>query len=86
MQLIQDPKYKKIWSTSAANKFGCLAQGVGGRVKGANTIFFICKDQVPTDRVKDMTFGSYTTAKSNQTRKKNIACNSPGGGGQNPLS
>jgi hypothetical protein len=48
-QLIQDPKYKKMWNTSAANEFGRLAQGVGGRVKATNTIFFICKDQVPKD-------------------------------------
>jgi hypothetical protein len=30
-QLIQDTKHKEIWSTSAANEFGHLAQGVGGR-------------------------------------------------------
>jgi hypothetical protein len=40
-QLIRDPKHKEIWSTSAANEFGCLIQGVGGRVQGTNTIFFI---------------------------------------------
>ena len=33
-QLIKEPKHKEIWSTSAANKFGSLAQGVGGRVVG----------------------------------------------------
>jgi hypothetical protein len=58
-QLIRDPKHKEIWFTSATNKFGHLAQGVGGRVKGTNTIFFILKDQVPKDRVKDVTYGSY---------------------------
>ncbi len=42
-QTIRDPKHKEIWSTSAANKFGPLAQGVGERVKGTNTMFFICK-------------------------------------------
>jgi hypothetical protein len=57
-QLIRDPKHKEIWSTSAAN-VGRLSQGVGGRVKGTNTIFFICKDQVPKDRIKDATYGSY---------------------------
>ncbi len=30
---------RKIWSTSAANEFGRLAQGIGGRIKGTNTIF-----------------------------------------------
>ncbi len=39
-QLIRDPKHKEIWSTSAANKLGRLAQGVGERVNGTNTIFF----------------------------------------------
>jgi hypothetical protein len=58
-QLIRDPKHKEIWSTPAANEFRRLAQGVGGRVKGTNTIFFICKDQVPEDRIKDVTYGSY---------------------------
>jgi hypothetical protein len=28
-QMIQDPKHKEIWNTSAANEFGRLAQGVG---------------------------------------------------------
>ncbi len=58
-QLIRDPKHKEIWSTSAANEFLHIAQGVQGRVKETNTIFFICKDQVPKDRIKDMTYGSY---------------------------
>ena len=43
----------------AANEFGRLAQGVGGRVKATNTIFFICKDQLPKDRMKDVTYGSF---------------------------
>ncbi len=59
-QLIKKPKHNEIWSTSAANKFGRLTQGVGGGVKGTNTIFFICKDQVPKDRIKDVTYGSYS--------------------------
>ncbi len=57
-QLIKEPKHKEIWSTSAANKF--VAQGVGGRIKGTNTIFFIRKDQVPKDRIKDVTYGSFS--------------------------
>mgnify|MGYP006160256745 CR=1 FL=1 len=35
-QLLRHPKFKEAWSTSAANEFGRLAQGVGGRVKGTN--------------------------------------------------
>ncbi len=43
----------------AANEFGRLTQGVGGRVKVTNTIFFICKDQLPKDRMKDVRYGSF---------------------------
>jgi hypothetical protein len=59
-QLIWDSKQQKIWNTSAANEFGQLAQGVGGRVKAANTIFFIPKDKVPKQRMKDVTNGSFS--------------------------
>jgi hypothetical protein len=59
-QLIRNPKHRKIWSTSAADEFGRLAQGVGGRVNPTNTIFFICKDQFPKDRMKDVTYGSFS--------------------------
>ena len=40
-QLMRHPKYENVWSTSVANKFGRLVQGVGGQIKGTNTIFFI---------------------------------------------
>jgi hypothetical protein len=41
-------------------KFGQLAQGVGGRIKQpTNTIFFIHKDKVPKDQLKDDTYGSF---------------------------
>ena len=56
---MRDPKHAKVWSESLANEFGQLAQGVGGRVKGTNTIFFIQKDQVPIDRRKDVMYSSF---------------------------
>jgi len=59
-QLICDPKYKKKRSQSAANEFGRLAQGVGGKFKGTNTIFFIHKNQVPHDWMKDVMYGSFS--------------------------
>ena len=40
-ELITDPRTRDVWLRSSANEFGCLAQGVGNRVKGTNTIFFI---------------------------------------------
>jgi hypothetical protein len=52
----------------ATNEFGRLAQGVGGRVKALNTIFFIHKEQVPKDRIRDVTYGSFNCdMKSNKT-------------------
>ena len=32
---------KEIWATSMANELGRLAQGVGNRIKGTDTIAFI---------------------------------------------
>ncbi len=59
-QLIHDPKHSKLWlKLLSANEFGRLAQRVGRQVKGTNTIFFIHKDQVPKDRAKDVTYGSF---------------------------
>jgi hypothetical protein len=38
-QLMQSTKYRDAWSLSSANKFGLLANGVGGRIKNpTNTI------------------------------------------------
>ena len=41
--LIGDPKYREIWGQAYGNELGRLAQGMEGRVKGTNTIFFIPK-------------------------------------------
>ena len=54
-QLMRDPKYKKHWSTSSANEFGRLANGVDGRIKNpTNTIKFIIKKDIPSSRRKDV--------------------------------
>ena len=49
-QLIKNSKHAKIWLTSAANEFGRLAQGVGGRIEGTDTIKFIHKHEVPKNK------------------------------------
>jgi hypothetical protein len=56
-QLINDPRYRDTWHRSAANEFGRLAQGVGNRITGTNTIQFICKEDVPKDR--SVTYGRF---------------------------
>ncbi len=49
-QLMRSAKHKKAWSLSPANKFGCLANGIGGRIKNpTNTIEFIFKHKMPTE-------------------------------------
>ncbi len=58
--LISNPKTKAVWAHSYGNEIGCLAQGMPGQNKGTNTIFFIPRDQVPRDRIKDMTYGLIT--------------------------
>ena len=58
-QLIRHPDYHAEWTRSSANEFGRLANGVGGRIKGTNTIRFIPKAKVPKDRHKDITYGTF---------------------------
>ena len=67
-------KYKEDWDVSAANEFGRLAQGVGGRTKGTNTILFVAKKAIPQDRFRDITYGKFVCnvrpqkAEPNRTR------------------
>ena len=58
-QLIRNLKYKEVWSKSPANEFDILANGVGGRIKGTNSIKFISKRQVPKNRLRDETYGQF---------------------------
>ena len=41
---------RATWNRSGANEFGRLAQGVGGRIEGTNTIFFIHPSKIPKTR------------------------------------
>ena len=58
-QLMQSQKHKETWSKSSANKFGRLANGVVGCVKGTNTIKFIHKRDVPNKQMKDVTYRKF---------------------------
>ena len=56
----EDPEIGATWSTSSANEFGRLFQGVGNRIKNpTNTCHFIRKEQVPKDRFKDVMYGKF---------------------------
>ena len=70
-QLRRDPRYKVQWDKSAANKFGQLANRVGGRVKETNTIKFIRKSDVPQARMRDVTYGSFVCNVRNEKKEKN---------------
>jgi hypothetical protein len=75
-QLTRSTKHKKAWSLSSANKFGRLANGIGGRIKSpTNTIEFIFKNKVPTEQKRcDVAYGQLVCtvqpekAEPNQTR------------------
>jgi hypothetical protein len=74
-QLMRSAKHRHAWSLSSANEFGRLANGIGGRIKNpTNTIEFICQHEVPTERIKDVTYGRFVCtvqpekAEPNQTR------------------
>ena len=53
-QLIRGPD-KDTWTTAFSNDIGRLAQGVGNRVKGNNTIFFVNHYEFPAG--KGVTYG-----------------------------
>ena len=70
-KLLAHPKYKEVWSHSSANEFRWLVQGVGSRIQGTNTIFFVNKCDVPLKRRKDITYGKFVCEyKPNKTEKE----------------
>jgi hypothetical protein len=60
-QLIANPKTRATWTHSYGNEIGRLAQGMSGHNTGTNKIIFIHKNQVPKERVKDVTYVLMTT-------------------------
>ncbi len=60
MHLIANPKTRSTWTHSYGNELGRLAQGMPGRAKGTDTIFFIPRHKVPKERTKDITYGLIT--------------------------
>jgi hypothetical protein len=67
-QLITVPATCEAWQISAANEFGRLAQGVGGRIKGTNTIVFIHHHEMPHDR--EATYPCFVCLERPQKTKK----------------
>jgi hypothetical protein len=55
-RLLKHPRFKDVWNKLAADEFGRLAQGIGGRIKGTDTIQFIHKHKILADRLQDVTY------------------------------
>ena len=72
LHIIRNPKYRALWRKLYRNKLGGIAQGMIGRVKGTDTIFFIENSDIPADQWKDVTYGcivvSYRPEKSDPNR------------------
>eukprot|EP00804_Cyclotella_cryptica_P006175 CCRYP_015258-RB/>CCRYP_015258-RB protein AED:0.28 eAED:0.28 QI:0/0/0/1/1/1/3/0/731 len=54
---IANPKYRDTWTSSYGKELGRLAQGLPGTVVGTNTIVFISKSDIPSDRWRDVMYG-----------------------------
>jgi hypothetical protein len=76
-QLLKNPKFKEIWTRSAADEFGRLAQGIRGRIKGTDTIRFIHKREIPTDRLKDVTYIKFVCNVRTEKKDPNRTINYP---------
>jgi hypothetical protein len=55
--LIQDDSTFPVCNKAAANECGRLAQGIGGRIEGSNTFFFIPRQAVPKGKI--ITYGCF---------------------------
>jgi hypothetical protein len=55
--LIKDDSTFTLWNKAAAYEFGRLAQCVGDRIEGSNTIFFIPHQAVPKGKI--ITYGRF---------------------------
>jgi hypothetical protein len=58
--LITNPKTRATWTHSYGNELERLTQGMPGRAKGMDTIFFIPRHMVPKERARDVTYGLIT--------------------------
>ena len=56
--LLADPKYKTIYSKAFGKEVGRLAQGIPGVVQGTDTITFICKEEIPDEEWKNVTYAT----------------------------
>eukprot|EP00804_Cyclotella_cryptica_P023701 CCRYP_019314-RA/>CCRYP_019314-RA protein AED:0.58 eAED:0.43 QI:0/0/0/0.75/0/0/4/0/260 len=70
-QLLCHPNYQAYWTKTSANKFGQLANGVDGCVKGINKILFVSKKDIPRDHLKDIMYGQFCDLDGSSTLRDN---------------
>ncbi len=63
----------------SANEFGRLANGVGGCIKGTNTIKFINKRDIPSKRMKDVTYKKFVCKIRPKKKETHCTCFVVGG-------
>ena len=54
--LAKHPNHRKVWGGSFSKEVSRLAQGLPGIVEGTDTLNFIFKHEIPSDRFKDVTY------------------------------
>ena len=58
--LIANQKMRPTWIQSYGNEIGCLARGMPGCMKGADTIFLFPHNMASKELAKDATYGLIT--------------------------
>ena len=54
--LIKHPHHKEVWGGAFGKEVGRLSQELPGIVEGTDTLDFIFKNEIPADRLKDITY------------------------------
>jgi hypothetical protein len=76
-QLIQDETTFPVWNKLSANEFGHLAQGVGRRIEGFNTILFIPRQAIPKGKI--VTYGRFVVEIRPRKTETHRVCLTVGG-------
>ena len=56
-QVMKTPQNRELYEKAYAKELGHLEQGIPGLSDGTEKIFIIDKNNVPSDRWKDVTYG-----------------------------
>jgi hypothetical protein len=77
--LMKSPAHKPQWTRSFSNELRRLAQGVGRRIKGTNTIYFTAYDQIPAERLHNITYSRIVCTYCPQKAEPERTCLTIGG-------